>query len=215
MKKTNEKRIFLKLIRLTIYLVIITILSVYANYLYVKQNTSIAFQDVENTKDYAYIDIYKMSEKFAYNEEKKIGIHFIIDKEDTGQWHTYLVAINESDYKKYKSIIDYTYNRTDIEPKSIRVYGYPVLVNNELKEMAIKNIEKFIPAQNEIKITNENYEKYLTNSYLDTTKYINRNANYIFILIVVLLFSFIGLFILTIFEKEKTVKKMTKKERKK
>ena len=210
MKKTNEKKIFLKLLKLSIYLIIITILSVFANYLYVKQNTSVSFQDVENTKDYSYIDIYKMSEKFAYNEEKNIGIHFIIDKEDTGLWHTYLIAINESDYNNYKEIIDYTYNRIDKVPKSIRVYGYPVLVNDELKEMAIKNIEKFIPAQNETKITKENYENYLTNSYLDTTKSINRNINFIFILIIILLFSFIGLFILTIFEKEK-VKKGRKK----
>jgi len=206
MKKTNEKKIFLKLLKLSIYLIIITILSVFANYLYVKQNTSISFQDVENTKDYSYIDIYKMSEKFAYNEEKNIGIHFIIDKEDTGLWHTYLIAINESDYNNYKEIIDYTYNRIDKVPKSIRVYGYPVLVNDELKEMAIKNIEKFIPAQNETKITKENYETYLTNSYLDTTKNKNRNINLIFILIIILLFSFIGLFILTIFEKEKVKK---------
>ena len=155
MKKTNEKKIFLKLLKLSIYLIIITILSVFANYLYVKQNTSISFQDVENTKDYAYIDIYKMSEKFAYNEENNIGIHFIIDKEETGLWHTYLIAINESDYNNYKEIIDYTYNRIDKVPKSIRVYGYPVLVNDELKEMAIKNIEKFIPAQNETKITSQ------------------------------------------------------------
>ena len=210
MKKTNEKKIFLKLLKLSIYLIIITILSVFANYLYVKQNTSVSFQDVENTKDYSYIDIYKMSEKFAYNEEKNIGIHFIIDKEDTGLWHTYLIAINESDYNNYKEIIDYTYNRIDKIPKSIRVYGYPVLVNDELKEMAIKNIEKFIPAQNETKITKENYENYFTNSYLDTTKSINRNINFIFILIIILLFSFIGLFILTIFEKEK-VKKGRKK----
>ena len=201
MNKTNDNKIIFKLLKLSVYLIIITILSVFANYLYTKQNASISFQDVENTKDYAYIDIYKMSEKFAYNEEKNIGIHFIIDKEETGLWHTYLIAINESSYNNYKEIIDYTYNRTDKVPKSIRVYGYPVLVNDELKEMAIKNIEKFVPAQNEIKITKENYEKYLTNSYLDTTKYINRNINFIFILIIVLLFSFIGLFILTIFEK--------------
>lgn len=215
MKKTIENKIFLKLQKLSIYLIIITILSVFANYLYVKQNTSISFQDVENTKDYAYIDIYKMSEKFAYNEENNIGIHYIIDKEETGLWHTYLIAINESNYDNYKEIIDYTYNRTDKVPKSIRVYGYPVLVNNELKEMAIKNIEKFVPAQNEIKITEENYETYLTNSYLDTTKSINRNINFTFILIIILLFSFIGLFILTIFEKETQKIKKTKKGRKK
>ena len=77
----------------------------------------------------------------------------------------------------------------------------------------MKNIEKFVPAQNEIKITKENYENYLTNSYLDTTKSINRNINFIFILIIILLFSFIGLFILTIFEKEKP--KKVKKGRKK
>ena len=209
-KHVKEKRLAIKLFICLVYLVIITILLACSYKLYEQKNVIVSWSEVENVDNYTYINIYKMSEKFAYNEEKNIGIHFIIDKEDTGLWHTYLVAINESDYNNYKEIIDYTYNRTDKVPKSIRVYGYPVLVNDELKEMAIKNIEKFVPAQNEIKITKENYENYLTNSYLDTTKSINKNINFIFILIIILLFSFIGLFILTIFEKEK-VKKGRKK----
>ena len=47
-----------------------------------------------------------MSEKFAYYAEEKLGIHFVIEKEDTGEWHTYLVGINEDEYDKYKNIID-------------------------------------------------------------------------------------------------------------
>ena len=42
-----------------------------------------------------------MSEMFAYYEEENIGIHFVIEKEDTGVWHTYLIAINEDDYDEF------------------------------------------------------------------------------------------------------------------
>ena len=45
-----------------------------------------------------------MSEKFAYYEEENIGIHFVIETEETGEWRTYLIAINESDYDRYKDI---------------------------------------------------------------------------------------------------------------
>ena len=123
----------------------------------------------------------------------------------TGQWHTYLVAIKESEYNKYKSIIDYTYERTDIEPEPIRVYGYPVNTSEELKELAIKNIENFVPATNEVKISKDNYEAYLTNSYLDTT--INRKDEFNVILFVTLflLFVVIMLFIITILDKDKIV----------
>ena len=42
-------------------------------------------------------------------------------------------------------------------------------IKKEVKNLALKNIEKFIPRDNEIKITDKNFEKYLSNCYLDTT----------------------------------------------
>ena len=172
MKKKNKKEKFLihKLIICIIYLILITILLACSYHFFKEQENIVPWSEVQSVDDYTYIDIYKMSEKFAYYKDTNIGIHFVIEKEDTGLWHTYLIAINEEDYSKYKDIIDYTYERTKEEPKSIRAYGYPVIVPDEVKKLAIKNIPSFVPKENEVKITEDNYNEYLTNSYLDTTK---------------------------------------------
>ena len=203
--KINEKRLAVKMIMCLVYLIVITILFMCAYKIFENEQEIPSWSDVENIDEYTYMTIYKMSEKFAYYKDADIGIHFIIEKEETGQWHTYLVAIKESEYNKYKSIIDYTYERTDIEPEPIRVYGYPVNTSEELKELAIKNIENFVPATNEVKISKDNYEAYLTNSYLDTT--INRKDEFNVILFVTLflLFVVIMLFIITILDKDKIV----------
>ena len=163
---------------------------------------------MENVEDYTYITIYRMSEKFAYYESANVGIHFVIEKEDTGQWHTYLIAINEDDYNDYKKIIDYSYERTKVEPKPKKVYGYPVIVNDELKKLAIKNIENFVPAENEVKISEDNYETYLTNSYLDTTRSKENHFSILLFSSLLLLLIVFVLLIATIFNKDKIVDKV-------
>jgi hypothetical protein len=168
-----------------------------------EKQKEVYFSESEKVTDYSYIEIYKMSEKFAYYKESNIGIHYVIDKEDTGLWHTYLIAINEDDYDKYKDIIDYSYNRTDKKPESIKVYGYPVVVSKELKELSIKNIDKFIPKENEIKITKDNYEEYLTNSYLDTTIKKKDNFNIVLCASLFTVLLLIVLFFITLFDKGK------------
>lgn len=210
-KKINEKRIAIKLFFCLIYLIIITILSVCSYKLFEQKKDIIPWSEVENIEDYTYIDIYKMSEKFAYYEETNIGIHFIIEKENTGLWHTYLVAINENDYDKYKKIIDYTYERTTDTPEPIRVYGYPVIANEEIKSLAIKNISNFVPAENEVIINEENYDTYLTNSYLDTTKDKQDKFSILLFLSLTLLFTVIALLLVTIFDKDKIVNNINEK----
>lgn len=210
-KKQNEQRLILKMLACSIYLIVITILFVYTYKIYEEKNKVTPWNEVESTEEYTYIDIYKMSEKFAFYEESNIGIHFVIEKENTGQWHTYLIAINEDDYDKYKNIIDYTYERTEEIPKPIKVYGYPKIVDQELKDLAIKNISNFVPVENEIVITNENYEMYLTNSYLDTTENRKDNFSIMLSISVSLLFITILLLILTIFNKDKIVDNLDEK----
>ena len=205
-KKTNKSKEYhfaIKLLLCTLYLIIITILFVGSYQLFKEKQKIIHWSEVVNIEDYTYLDIYEMSEKFAYDETTNIGIHFIIEKEDTGLWHTYLIAIDENNYNKYQKIIDYTYERIEEQPKPIRVYGYPNIINNDLKEMAIKNLPNFLPKENEILITEENYEQYLSNSYLNTT--IERKDNFSIILCISLglILILIILFILTILDKEK------------
>ena len=204
-KVINEKRLAIKMLICLLYLIVITILIV-CSYQFFKEKKEIpSWSEVKNVEEYTYIEISKMSEKFAYYEEKNIGIHFVIEKEDTGRWHTYLVAINENDYNKYKAIIDYTYERTKEIPETIKVYGYPTIVDENLKNLAIKNIPNFVPAENEVTITSENYESYLTNSYLDTTIPKKEKFSVILCVTLFLLLATIILFIMTIIDKDKIV----------
>ncbi len=209
-KKINEKRIAIKMIMCLVYLVIISILFVCSYRLFQEKKDIVPWSDVENVEDYTYVTISKMSEKFAYYKESNVGIHFIIEKEATGQWHTYLIAIDESEYDEYKNIIDYTYERTTVEPSPKKVYGYPVITSEELKKIAIKNIKNFVPAENEVTITEENYESYLTNSYLDTTKEQKDNFSIILFVSLILLFIVIFLFIITLLDKDMIVDKVDK-----
>lgn len=211
MKKKKERKLLIKLLICSIYLVIITILFVCSYRLFQEKKEILPFREIESVEEYSYIDISKMSEKFAYYKDTNVGIHFVIEEEDTGLWHTYLIAINENDYDRYKNVIDYTYERIKEKPPKVRVYGYPVIIDNKIKELAIKNIPNFVPKENEVKITNENYEKYLTNSYLDTTKKHEDNLSVLLLISLMLLFIMIALLIITIFDNGKTVDNIDKR----
>ena len=69
--------------------------------------------------------------------------------------------------------------------------------------MAIKNISKFVPAENEIVIKEDNYNDYLTNCYLDTTKSKEDTYNMRLYISMTLLLIVIVLIILTILNKKK------------
>ena len=210
-KKVDEKRLAIKMLVCIVYLILLTILSLCTYKLYDKTNKIVPWSEVENVDNYSYIDIYKMSEKFAFYEESNTGIHFVIEKEQTGLWHTYLIAINEEEYENYKNIIDYTYERTEKQPDPIRVYGYPVITKDDIKKLAIKNIPNFVPAENEVTITEENYENYLTNSYLDTTKERKNEFNFLLGLSSLSLIIVLLLFASTLLNKDNIVDTLQKK----
>ncbi len=218
MKKVNkektEKQLTIKLCLCIVYLIVITILFVCSYKLFQAKYYARPWGEVESVDEYSYIKVSRMSEKFAYYEKENIGIHFVIEKEETGVWHTYLIAIDENEYDKYKEIIDYTYERTKEEPKPLKVYGYPEIIKTDLKNLAIKNIVNFVPSENEITITEDNFETYITNSYLDTTKEKKDYFSIILFITLILLFVMIALFIFTIFDKDKLLKKRKRKQKK-
>jgi len=189
------------------YLIVITILVVCIYQLYEEKKEILPWSEAQTVDDYSYITISKMSERFAYYEKSNKEIHFVIEEEDTGLWHTYLVAIDADDYDKYKPIIDYTYERTKEVPKPIKVYGYPVVIDDELKQLAIKNITNFVPVENEVVITNENFNTYLTNSYLDTTVSQRDEFSFVLFIVIVIFIVVILMFILTILDRDKVVYK--------
>lgn len=215
MKKKNDRRLGIKLLLSVIYLMIITILFVCGYKIYNDLNNPISYQDTTSTDDYSYIEVSKMSDKFAYSAKTNIGMHFVIEREDTGIWHTYIIALDEKNIDKYKKIIAYSKGETNTIPKPIKVYGYPVNTNDQLKEMAIKNINNFLPSTNEVKITNDNYEEYLTNSYLDTTQEKQEVISPMLTLIFVLFIVVIILLLLVIIDKNIFVDRLDNKLKKK
>ena len=212
MKKKRENNIVLKLFICLIYLGIISVLFICSYRLFQEKKNILSWEEVESVEDYTYLDIYKMSEKFAYQEDTNIGIHFAIQKEENGQWHTYLIAINENQYDKFKALIDYAYERTTKEPDPIRVYGYPVNTKKELKDLAIKHLPDFLPVENEIVITEENYDTYLGNSYLDTTQEKKEKFSILLCVSLMLLFTVVVLFLLTILDRGKKVEEVEKEQ---
>ena len=214
-KKTiNTRRFTIKLLLCMVYMIIITILLVGSYTLFLQKKVIVPWNEVKSTEEYSYIEISKMSEKFAYYENENIGLHFVIEEEETGQWHTYVIAINEDTYKEYKDIIDYSYGRTDKIPDKKQVFGYPTIMNSELKEMILHNINNFLPAENEVEITMDNMESYLTNSYLDTTKKHKEYFDVLLFITLLLLFIMIALLIFTIFDRDKIVDNLDDKARK-
>lgn len=227
MKPKRERNIFLKIFVCLIYLGIITILFYCSYRLFQEKKKILSWDQVDSVEEYTYLDIYKMSEKFAFYEESNVGIHFVITEEPNGSWHTYLVAINENQYDRFKAIIDYTYERTTKEPDPVRVYGYPRITTKEMKDLAIQNIVNFLPAENEVVITEENYDIYLRNSYLDTTEEKKEKFSILLCVSLMLLFTVFVLLILTILdhgkkpvvveetEKQREEKKLLEKKKKK
>ncbi len=204
-KKFNKRRFTIKLVLSSIYLMVITILLVCSYRLYTDKNKIVPWENVESVDDYSYIKISKMSEKFAYYENENIGLHFVIEEEDTGLWHTYVIAINEDKYNEFKDIIDFSYERTTKKPEEVIVYGYPIIMNEELKKMILNNIKNFLPADNEVEITKDNLEEYLTNSYLDTTKEKVDKFDYVLFFSLLLLFIMVAVLVFTLFDKDKMV----------
>ena len=162
-EKRLEKKLFIICIEsICLFLLIIVGLKSYKDNL-----KEVSFDHSNN--EYSYINVSSMSEKFAYDKDKDVGTHFVIEKEETGKWHIYIIAIKESTYSKYKNIIDASYERISIKPKPIKVYGYPSKTSTSLKSIALRNVSNFIPRENKVEINENNYETYLTDSYLDTT----------------------------------------------
>lgn len=204
-KRKKSFRLFIKTFLCLIYLLISFVLVVSAYRLHLKDKEIIKWSEVKTTNQYSYLEIIQMSEPFAVIKNEDKQIHFVREQEDNGSWHTYLVAIKKEDYGKYKKLIDYTYERTSDEVEPIKLYGYPIKISDSIKNLAIKNIENFVPIENKVVLTEKNFEKYLTDTYLDTTKGQKHDLDYIVIILLVMTFILLVLIVVTILDKDKIV----------
>ena len=69
-RKIDEKRLIIKFLACTVYLIVITILFVCSYKLYQEKDNITPWQEVESVEQYSYIEISRMSEKFAYYEKE-------------------------------------------------------------------------------------------------------------------------------------------------
>ena len=198
--KRKGNNSILKIFTCLVYLVIIIVLLFGSYKLFKDKQLVLPWSQIETVEDYTYMDISKMSEAFT-SFENNIGLHFVTEAEEDQEWHTYIIAIDEKEISKYQALID------GKEEQKIRVYGYPIMIDKEMKDLAIKNISNFTSEKETIEITEENYEKYLTNSYLDTT--LERKEEFSMTLCVSFLLAFVvfGLMILTLLDKDKKEEK--------
>lgn len=201
----KDRKISIKLLLSILYLIIIFILFVSAFSIYKDEHKVINFNNVKTTEDYSYIKIDKLSSKFAYYSDEKIGMYFAKAKENTGTWHAYIVAISDKDIDKYKFLME----KDNVKEK--KLYGYPILINDELKTIALNHINDFLPVENEVKITKDNFTNYLTNCYLDTTTKYNNPFSYSLLFVLLILLTVIFLMIYTIFDDNEIVKSINKR----
>ena len=132
-----KTKIFLKIFLCTIYIFIIIALLIASIKIYKNKVKINSWEEATSGEEYTYMYINKMSEKFATYDTSKKTLHFVKTLNKDGSWHIYIIAINDSDYNKYKDIIDYTYGRTNKKPKDIKIYGYPVQIKKEVKNLGL------------------------------------------------------------------------------
>ena len=206
-----KKRTIIKISICIVYILVIFILGFCSFRIFVNDNKPGRMMNASVTTDYTYLDVSEMSKAFAFSKDKTKQFHFVVEKEKNGTGHTYLIAIKKKDEIKYQKIIDYTYEFTKEVPKSIRVYGYPIVVNSKIKDLAVKQIKNFLPSDNKVEITSTNYEEYLTNAYLDTTIKKVHKFNYTMLILLLMIVILIILLLTTLFDKDKIVDEVNKK----
>ena len=191
-------KVKIKLFLSLIYLIVMAILFVAAYKIYRDDRREISWDKVTSTKDYTSLEISKMSEAFAKIDNKQVHFVIVLDKDDV--YRSYLIAIDKKTYKNYKNIINYSYGKIDKVDK-IKVLGYPRVISKELKKLTLDNYKKFLPNDNSIELTDKNFNKYITNTYLDTTVKKGSNTNYIVIVLLVLIVILFILLLATLFDK--------------
>ena len=212
----KKLRLYTKIFFCIVYLLVMGILFFSAYKLYMSDKKEVAWDKVISTTNKTSLTISKMSEAFAKIDNKQI--HFVIVEDKNKVYRSYLIAISKKDYKKYKPIIDYSYERTKEKQKPLIVKGYPQIISNKLKELTLKNYKNFLPNDNKVKLNEKNFDKYMTNTYLDTTIKKVEKTNYIVITLLVLIVLLFILLLLTLIDRDMIVNKASKaleKEQKK
>lgn len=185
-KRKLKRSIIKKFFIFLIFTVILCFLFYMTYYIYMEMRAISKYN--KKVQEYSYLEIEKMSDKFAEIENKEF--HFVRDKYNV----IYIISIDNNKLDKYENMIEYTYGKRE-KVDSIKLYGLPVRVSQELKQLIINNINKFLSFNEQMDITVENYEEYLPITFLDTTIKEQYKFNYV-VFLLFLIFSILFLLLI-------------------
>lgn len=167
-KKLKLKNSVITILVVILFLFISFILFSAAYFIY-KNNREVSYYNGD--KNYSYIEVSSISNPIA--ESKGGKFYFVTDKDDK----IYVVFISDKKIKKIK-------NKT-------RIYGYPTVIDDDLRNIIIKDINKNLSYDKRLDINDKNYKDYVTGYFLDSTVNAKYKFNYIVFILLILFYTFI------------------------
>jgi len=155
--------------RHNIYLIPIVILLVIMGFCIIKADEEskqqlpepIKIVNTNSADEYASIDVQFLTDSFASDDEDEY--RFAMDKDN----YMSIVVLNKNDVEILKDINDYTYSEDNsIEtPATLKILGMTQEIPADLKKLAI---ESYNENYGESILTENNFEEYVKNIYLNT-----------------------------------------------
>lgn len=122
------------------------------------------FDPYSDTDEKQYISFEMITYSFASFELSDAqGMYFVFDKD----MYPYIVCMDNSRLEsEFSEIYEYTFSDEEVAPKTGQLEGYAMLIEDDLKEIAI---EEFNLLWGEEIVNEENFEDYFGSYYLDST----------------------------------------------
>ncbi len=129
----------------------------------IKDNPTL-MSEVTEEGEYVCVVVESMTDFFASSTDGKEGekkIYFLFDSE-----YLYTANLREKELKKLEKILEYSYDtERTTEPEPVKICGTTKYIDIKLKDLAIDSYNEIF---NTDFLTYENFEKYVTNYYIDT-----------------------------------------------
>ena len=147
----------------------------------VKKLIKIGYKRVATTYEVGQFSVRgEVIDGFPCCSDRPIRINFDFDTIETIKYFNYQTQFTEEKIEQF-----------NVMPvNEIIIWDDLEKIKDDLKDLAIKNVSNFVPAENEVVITKDNFETYLTNSYLNTTKEkVDRFSTTLFITLILLVIA--------------------------
>jgi hypothetical protein len=133
------------------------------------------FDPYDGTEQRQVLGFNLLSDSFAtFTLGENHGCYFAIDNNDYGIF-PYIVCMSNQQFENCQDIYDFTFSDEswDASPGYTALYGYPMKIDKDLRDMAIEYFNYFY---DEDVLNTENFSDYVGDYYLDAT-YQPKGAN--------------------------------------